>query len=133
MTYDHYGITCAASHDYDQFYQKELAFRQELGYPPFGFLAAVRLTATSEAHLSQAAEKSAGLLRALKNKLGLRTEILGPAPAPLYRLRGRFRQQILLKDASRVALRRLLTAYRHERILPAVIREALDIDPVDLM
>jgi len=133
MSNDHYGITYAANHEYDRFYQEELAFRQELGYPPFGFLAAVRLTATSETSLSKAAEKSADLLHALKKRLGLRTEVLGPAPAPLYRLRGRFRQQILLKDASRAALRRLLTAYRQEHTLPAVIREAIDIDPVDLM
>lgn len=133
MTPDHYGIAYAADHDFERFYQEELLFRQELNYPPYGFLAAIKLSATSEKSLTTAAEQSAAVLRAIKSRLGLRVEILGPAPAPLYRLRGRFRQQILLKDASRAALRRLLTAYRREQSLPATVRAAVDIDPVDLL
>ncbi len=133
MTPDHYGIAYAAEHDFERFYQEELVFRQELNYPPYGFLAAVKLSATSEKSLTTAAEQSAAVLRSIKNRLGLRVEILGPAPAPLYRLRGRFRQQILLKDASRAALRRLLAAYRREQSLPATVRAAIDIDPVDLL
>lgn len=133
MTPDHYGIAYAADHDFERFYQEELVFRQELNYPPYGFLAAIKLSATSEKSLTSAAEQSAAVLRSIKNRLGLRVEILGPAPAPLYRLRGRFRQQILLKDASRAALRRLLAAYRREQSLPATVRMAIDIDPVDLL
>jgi primosomal protein N' (replication factor Y) len=133
MTPDHYGIAYAADHDFERFYQKELLFRQELNYPPYGFLAAIKFSATSESSLKTATDQAAAVLRSIKNRLGLRVEILGPAPAPLYRLRGRFRQQILLKEASRAALRRLLTAYRREQSLPATVRAAIDIDPVDLL
>lgn len=133
MAPDHYGIAYAAEHNFEQFYQEELLFRQELNYPPYGFLAAIKLSATSEKSLTTAAEHTAEVLRSIKNRLGLRVEILGPAPAPLYRLRGRFRQQILLKDASRTALRRFLTAYRREQSLSATVRGAIDIDPVDLL
>ena len=133
MTPDHYALATAAAHNFEGFYEEERAFRQELSYPPYGFLVAVRLSATSESALTTAAESSARLLGALKQKMGLRTEILGPAPAPLYRLRGRFRRQILLKDASRAVLRRLLAAYRREQSHPAVVRESIDIDPVDLL
>jgi primosomal protein N' (replication factor Y) len=133
MNPDHYALTAAASHNFEGFYEEERAFRQELNYPPYGFLVAIKLSATSESALLTAADSSARLLGALKNKLGLRTEILGPAPAPLYRLRGRFRRQILLKDTSRAALRRLLAAYRREQSHPGVVRESIDIDPVDLL
>jgi primosomal protein N' (replication factor Y) (superfamily II helicase) len=133
MSPDHYGIAFAASHDFDSFYQEELLFRQELNYPPFGFLAAIRLSATSESALIKAAETAAQLLGSLKRECGLRTEILGPAPAPLYRLRGRYRYQILLKDTGRSALRRLVTMYRQHQSLPAVVRVSIDIDPVDLL
>lgn len=133
MHADHYGISCAAGHDFDRFLQEELLFRQELCYPPYGFLAALKLSATSESSLATAAEASAQLLALLKQQLGLRTEILGPAPAPLYRLRGRYRRQILLKDANRSNLRRLLGIYRKQQSLPATVREAIDIDPVDLL
>ncbi len=130
---DHYSISRAVAHDYEQFYQEELSFRGELHYPPFGHLAAVRFSATSEGSLLDASRKAADLLQSLKKRLGLRSEILGPAPALLYRLRGRFRHQILLKDTNRTALRRLLHAYRTERHHTATVREALDIDPVDLL
>jgi len=133
MQPDHYGIAFAASHDFDSFYQEELLFRQELNYPPFGFLAALRLSATSESALIKAAAAAAQLLGLLKQQLGVRTEILGPAPAPLYRLRGRYRYQILLKDTTRATLRRLVSIYRQQQSLPAVIRESIDIDPVDLL
>lgn len=130
---DHYSICRAVAHDYDQFYLEELSFREELHYPPFGHLAAIRLSATSESNLLTASRKAADLLQLLKNRLGLRCEILGPAPALLYRLRGRFRHQILLKDTNRTTLRRLLHAYRKERQLATTVREALDIDPVDVL
>ena len=133
MQPEHYGITYAANHDFERFYQEELLARQELGYPPFGFLVAVKLSSTNEKSVLTAADQSAALLRSLKQRMGLRVEILGPAPAPLYRLRGRFRLQVLLKDASRAAIRRLLSAYRKEQTGTAVVREAIDIDPVDLL
>jgi primosomal protein N' (replication factor Y) len=63
----------------------------------------------------------------------LRIEVLGPAPAPLYRLRGRFRRQILLKAPTRNDLRRLVSAWLSRRETSAAVREIMDIDPVDMM
>ncbi|CAH2030556.1 replication restart helicase PriA [Trichlorobacter ammonificans] len=130
---DHYALVHAVNHDYDQFCSEELAFREELGYPPFGHLAALLFSGTSETAVSDAATEAARLLVELKVRLKLRTELLGPAQAPFYRLRGRFRRHLLLKDADRSALRRLLTAYRKERVTPVRVREAVDVDPVDLL
>ncbi len=72
-------------------------------------------------------------MTALKARFGLRVEILGPAEAPLYRLRGRFRRQILLKAPKRADLRRLVSAWRGNRTVNSNVREALDIDPVDML
>lgn len=130
---DHYALERAIAHDFDGFCTEELAFRQELGYPPFGFLAAILFSGTAETATRDSASQASKLLSILKARLGLRVEILGPAQAPFYRLRGRFRHQILLKAAKRSDLRRLLTSYRHERTRPANVREHLDIDPVDLL
>ncbi len=69
----------------------------------------------------------------MKKELLLRIEILGPAPAPLYRLRGRFRRQILLKAITRNDLRRLVTAWYARRESSTAVREIMDIDPVDMM
>jgi len=130
---EHYAVARALTHDFEGFCNEELEFRQELGYPPFGFLAAVQFSGTAEGATRDSAAQAARLLTLLKARLSLRVEILGPAQAPIYRLRGRFRQQILLKAHQRSDLRRLLTAYRRERTGYANVREALDIDPVDLL
>ncbi|NJD36814.1 MAG: primosomal protein N' [Geobacter sp.] len=129
---DHYAVACAAQHDYQQFYRQELQYREELGYPPYGHLAAIRLSAITESALTDSSEQAAVLIRAIKQEMGTRTEVLGPAPAPLYRLRGRFRSQILLKDGSRIPLRQLLAEFRNRLELPQNVRLAIDIDPVEM-
>ncbi len=133
MNPDHYALSCAIEHDWAGFYQQELEFRREAGYPPFAFLAALALSGTAEKAVEQQADTTAQLLSHLKRDLKLRIEILGPAPAPLYRLRGRFRRQILLKAPSRNDLRQLITAWQSNRKPSPLIREFLDIDPVDMM
>ena len=129
----HYAIQCAIGHDLEGFYQQELEFRGETGYPPFAYLAALGFSGTSECGVAQQAEVTARLLTQLKNKMALRVEILGPAQAPLYRLRGRFRRQILLKAPARRDLRSLLTAWIGQRQKNSAVREIIDIDPLDMM
>ena len=129
----HYAIQCAIAHDNGGFFSQELDFRREVGYPPFAFLAALGLSGTAEQAVCQHAETTVRLLLQLKRDFSLRVEILGPAPAPLYRLRGRFRRQILLKSPSRHDLRRLIYAWLEQRETASAVREVIDIDPVDMM
>ncbi len=128
---DHYAIQCAIRHDSRAFYRQELEFRREAGYPPFSSLASLAVSGTSEQGVEQRAAASARLLQRIRGELGLRVELLGPAPAPLYRLRGRFRRRILLKAPSRGELRRLIIAWRDQREA-STVRETLDIDPLDM-
>ena len=129
----HYAIRCAVGHDGEGFYRQELEFRREAGYPPFAFLAALSLSGTSETSVEERADLAARLLARLKKELALRIEILGPAPAPLYRLRGRFRRQILLKAPNRNDLRRLVAAWQARRDSSSAVRETMDIDPIDMI
>jgi len=133
MDPDHYALAMAASHDYDGFYRLETGFREEAGYPPFSHLALLGLSGTAERTVEQGARDAARLLREVRTRLGARVEILGPAPAPLAKLRGRFRWQILLKSGSRAELKRLLLAFRDQWSPPRVVRTAIDIDPVDTL
>jgi primosomal protein N' (replication factor Y) len=110
-----------------------LEFRREAGYPPFSFLACLGFSGTTEKPVEEHAETMVRLLMQLKREKGLRVEILGPVPAPLYRLRGRFRRQILLKSPTRNDLRRLIVAWQHNRKPASAIRENIDIDPIDMM
>jgi primosomal protein N' (replication factor Y) len=133
LTPSHYAIQTAIEHNGESFYHQELEFRREAGYPPFAFLAALSISGTTEKIVEEQAEAGARLFSQLKRELKLRIEVLGPAPAPLYRLRGRFRRQILLKAPSRNDLRRLITAWQARRVSSSNVREIIDIDPVDMM
>jgi primosomal protein N' (replication factor Y) len=128
----HYAIQCAMLHDSHGFYRQELEFRREAGYPPFSFLAAISLSGTAEQAVEQRSDATAKLLMQIKHEFSLRVEVLGPAPAPLYRLRGRFRRQILLKSPVRSNLRHLVSTWLSRRETAGIVREIIDIDPVDM-
>ncbi len=130
---EHYAIQSAAAHDGAGFYRQELEFRREAGYPPFTHLAAFAISGLAEHTVTEQADAAARLLAHLKTELKIRVEILGPAPSPLYRLRNRFRRQILLKAASRSDLHRLLTSWRQRAAVASTVRISVDIDPVDMM
>ena len=130
---EQYAISSAAGHDASGFYRQELEFRREAGYPPFTYLAAFALSGLSEQAVSGQADATARTLARLKSELKIRVEILGPAPSPIYRLRNRFRRQILLKAANRGDLHRLLTSWRQQGTAVSTVRISVDIDPVDMM
>ncbi|MBC7963422.1 MAG: primosomal protein N' [Steroidobacteraceae bacterium] len=130
---DHYAILSAAEHDAAGFYRQELEFRQDAGYPPFSFLASIGISGISEQLVSEQAEQFARLLIKLKQQIKARVEVLGPAQSPIYRLRSRFRRQILLKAVTRGDLHRLIVAWRQQSRKGSTIRISVDIDPVDMM
>lgn len=130
---DHYALTCAGAGLLEEFYATELSFRQETGYPPFVHLAALYLGGTAAPSVEQESGVLAGRLRALRRELSCQVEILGPAPAPIMKLRGRYRWQTLLKSPRRSALHRLLAGLRNSYSPPTGIRLQIDVDPVDLM
>ncbi|NOQ42053.1 MAG: primosomal protein N', partial [Desulfuromusa sp.] len=89
---EHYALTCAAEQDYHDFYQQELPFRQELGYPPCGHLVNLLFTGNNNKQVQTAAIQFANHLIHIAESV----EVLGPSPCPLARLRGKSRYQILL-------------------------------------
>ncbi len=95
---DHYAIRAASHHDYRSFLQKELAFRRQQGYPPFGRLVRLVYADDDYARARQQAQEVALLLDNTIRQLGLpATRVIGPAPCPLRRLRGQYRWQILIR------------------------------------
>jgi primosomal protein N' (replication factor Y) len=129
---DHYAIRPAAAHDYERFYAEERRSREALRYPPFGRLALVRIAAADEAAARAAAARLAEAARAAAGADG--PEVLGPAPAPIARLRGQHRFQLLLKHARAEALRsvgrQLVEAAGR---LPAGVRFSIDLNPLDML
>jgi len=133
MNPDHFALRAAVAHDYEAFYREELEQRRDAGYPPFAHLAALHFSAIAPQAVEGEAHRAGRLLRELRTRLKVRVEILGPATAPLGKVRGRHRWQLLLKAPERGGLRRLLLAFRGEYAPPATVRMAVDIDPVELL
>ena len=130
---EHYAITRAVFHDFAGFYAEELEFRREAGYPPFAHLAALLFSGNSAAEVEKVGGEAARLLFKTKQDIKTRVEILGPAAAPLSKVRGRYRWQILLKSSVRKDLHRLLATFKDKLKLPAVVRLSIDVDPVDML
>ncbi len=93
---EHYSLLAASEHDFEQFYDKEIAFRQQMEYPPFSNLIHMVVSGEDEAQVSAGAQAIADLLVAGR----FSGAVLGPAPAPLAKLRGQFRYHLVLKGKS---------------------------------
>lgn len=125
---EHPAILGALRHDVAGFSRHEMTLREELGYPPFSHLALVRLDGPDESRVSQAARGLARLAREASSEV----DILGPAPAPIARVRNRFRFQILLRATERRSLRAaLLPLVRSETTRQ--VRVSVDIDPQSML
>lgn len=99
-TPDHYAIQAAAAQDYDLFYDQELRFRKQTGYPPFCELIQVVLSSKDENMASQAAERAAARLTELLCQLQgpqAGRQVLRPQPAPVNKVNGHYRYQFLVK------------------------------------
>jgi primosomal protein N' (replication factor Y) len=129
---DHHAIRFACEHDFTGFATRELAYRRAMNYPPYSTLASVIVRNRSE---DRARAQAAQVGQVLRKRAGRRLQIMGPAPAPLERLRGEYRVQLLVKAGSRkemqVALAETLTEL--ERDPGRVERVAIDVDPMSTL
>ncbi|MFH1227802.1 MAG: primosomal protein N' [Planctomycetota bacterium] len=91
---EHYSIQTAAKHDFEEFARKELVYRKELNYPPFSQLLRILVEGRDEKVIENVAGE---ISRRIESTLGPEVEILGPAPAPLGRIRSRFRWHVIIK------------------------------------
>jgi primosomal protein N' (replication factor Y) len=130
---DHYALAPVGSHDFEGFYREEIGHREALGYPPFGQLTRIVVHAEEEEHARKGIEAVARAAQAMIPK-GARLEVLGPAPAPLARLRGRYRFMCLIKGDDQEALDRASkAALAVGRRLPKEVQMALDARPVNML
>jgi primosomal protein N' (replication factor Y) (superfamily II helicase) len=129
---DHYAVQFAARHDFSGFYEKELAFRRWMHYPPHTALANVLIRSPQ---LDEVLGWSGRLARWFEKTPHEGIRVLGPAAAPIPRLKQDYRYHFVLKSASREDLNRLLRAMlahaADEKIPRAQI--IVDVDAIWLM
>jgi primosomal protein N' (replication factor Y) len=133
----HYAVRFAVAHDFAAFASEELRYRAALGYPPYSRLVNLRFDGLDAVGVEQSAYTVAGSLRE-RNETFPRirqARILGPAPAPIERLRSRFRWQILVKAKTAADLRALLLPLveRADRGRDGAVRMAVDVDPYGML
>ena len=121
---DHYAIQAAAGHDYAGFYRQELAYRRQLGYPPFSRLVALRYTDKDGRRCREEAERLGRWLAAEVRRLSLPFSLIGPAPCFFGRIEGRYRWQLVIRAPDPVPWLRDLLLPRGWRI---------DVDPISLL
>jgi primosomal protein N' (replication factor Y) len=121
---DHYAVRAALTHDVKGFAQEELRYRKAFRYPPATRLALVRFEAARESAATGAAQAAARAIEPVP--AGMR--VVGPAPAPLARLRGKWRVQLLLLAPTRPPLRDALRTISALTV-PRGVHRVIDVDP----
>jgi primosomal protein N' (replication factor Y) len=129
---EHYAIQDAVRQDYAAFFERELHFRRVMAYPPFTSLANIIIRDT---HLENAIQWARTLSEYFRPYDGKEARILGPAAAPLAKLKREHRFQFLLKSPRRSVLAKLLSgavAYCDSKKIPQTA-VMVDMDPLNLL
>ena len=128
---DHYAVRLAAAQDYQAFYEKELHFRRMMHYPPFSAMANILVRSEKKEMAMRLSSELGHQLLPAPEKI----RVMGPAEAPVPRLKNEYRFQFLIKAASRKVLNELLQkirAYALDHKWPATAL-VIDVDPLSLM
>jgi primosomal protein N' (replication factor Y) (superfamily II helicase) len=134
---DHYAMRYARTQDYAGFYQQEIEFRRLMGYPPFTGLVQIVVASADQLKAFQLGDRVASAVREAAEAGGSadRVRVLGPAAAPIEKLRGEYRVQIILKFppgmAAAETVERAFSRLAEARLALKGIR--IDVDPVSLL
>jgi primosomal protein N' (replication factor Y) (superfamily II helicase) len=133
---DHYAIRDLTGHDYKSFFTAEIEFRRALRYPPFSRLVCLKLDGPILEEVEKKARILAAVMQNIVNTSSTRREpieILGPAPAPIEKLRNRYRWQLLLKGKQTSSLLELAKRAREALPRSRSVRLHVDVDPYNML
>ena len=129
---EHYSIQAAQGHDYLRFYREEIGYREALLYPPLSHAATILLRGEVEAEVIETANHLLDQLEVFKDDRFPTVEIRGPVPAPLARIRNKFRWLFLLRSEDVEELRELIQCSVAATLLTN-IDLIVDIDPISVL
>lgn len=128
---NHHSIVCVKQHDYHTFFGEEIERRRELLYPPFNEMLRFLFVSSSEKNGNDASQYMAGLLESFAESRE-EIEIMGPAPAPLFRIKKYFRYQLIIKGKNISQLhepvRAVITEYK-KKWKAQEVRLVVDFNP----
>ena len=129
----HYAMQRAKEHDFLGFYNEELEFRKVLRYPPYTRIINIRVSSRdpqdAEKEIYKLAQKSESLQKTHQGKV----EVLGPSPAPLAQIKGRYRWQLLLKGGRSTNLQRYARFMIEEGGRSKGVKVEVDVDPISIL
>lgn len=133
---DHPAIRFAQTNSFTEFAGFELEERQELGYPPFGRLVSLRIQGAKIDRVHNANRSLLQRAQSVQRRVEVyrNIEVLGPAPAPLAKLRGNYRFHLLLKSTRDVPMHRFVRQILGDlEWVPPGVRIVVDVDPQQLL
>ena len=130
---DNPAIIAAKSHDYLGFAEGELPSRQEFGYPPFGLLARIVIRSESQEKAKQFSEHIADVIQQVAEELEKKIIVLGPAPAPVEKLRGKYRFHVLIRSGPDCHLQPVIQRASARIQTSENVQWIVDIDPMDML
>jgi primosomal protein N' (replication factor Y) (superfamily II helicase) len=135
----HYAIRAARDHDYQGFFSREIELRRQLNYPPFSSMVNLRFLGNSRSTTEQIARNMNMRIRdTLKKHPNSKKdiEVLGPVEAPIAKIKGKYRQQILIKSRRPAYLNQLLgeiDRFSPQILGPSGVRLIMDVDPYQMI
>nr|WP_289037299.1 primosomal protein N' [uncultured Allobacillus sp.] len=132
-TPDHYSVVLASEYDYEGFFQREMNFRKQVGYPPYYFMVLINLSHENHVQVNQMANE---LANELAKNLSQESILLGPTPSPMLRIKDRYRYQCMIKYKRKEevdhALRSVLEHFKKE-VNQNKLQMTIDFDPYYFM
>lgn len=129
---DHFVVKAAAKQDYDAFYREEIIFRNRMAYLPFGHIGMAQLKGFDRYETEDVARAFQREVAALIDQYGgtfSNTILTDASPAPVERIRSRYRYRVMVRDESAENLTRLLFMAADRLKRPKGVSLAIDIDP----
>jgi primosomal protein N' (replication factor Y) len=130
---EHPAIQAALRHDYQTFAAGELPTRAGLSYPPFASMVRLVVRGPAEKPALAFAEQLGKQLREVVEQAGIAARVLGPAPAPIAKLRGKYRFQIQAQSIDGDGLRKAVAAAPAGLKAGEDIQWIVDVDPLDML
>jgi primosomal protein N' (replication factor Y) (superfamily II helicase) len=134
-----YAITSARDHDYDTFFIKERELREQLGYPPFSYLACLRFQGNDKTVTESMTRRIGDEIKSMTAgwpKRGKEIQVLGPVAAPMAKLKGKYRWQILIKGKGTAILHYMLKevdTLSREILKKSGVGMVIDVDPYQML